>query len=257
VGIARGFVASFWLEVAYLAVAWLMMRRAGKGLATPPVRKVEGLEALEEAIGRSTEMGRPVHFCPGIGSVDNSQTLAAFSVLSHVTRLCAKYDTALIVTNRQSVVHPITEGIVKQAYAVEGKPHSCARDSVRFLSEDQFAHASAVTGIMYRERPAANLLIGAFWAESLIFAEVGNSVGSVQIAGTAQTSQIPFFVAACDYCLTGEELYAASAYLSRDPVLLGGIAAGDMGKMAVIVLILLGSLLQTFGVKGLSRILTR
>ncbi|MGE5579378.1 MAG: DUF6754 domain-containing protein [Bacillota bacterium] len=255
--LARGFAASFWLEIAYVTLVWVMMRRARKGSVIPPVRKVDGVDALNEAIGRSTEMGRPVHFCPGIGTVDNSQTLAAFSILSYVARMCAKYDTAIIVTNRHSVVHPITEGIVKQAYADEGKPCSYAQNNVRFLSEDQFAYASGVTGIMYRERPAANLLLGAFWAESLIFAEVGNSVGCVQIAGTAQTSQIPFFVAACDYCLTGEELYAASAYLSKDPVLLGDIVAGDVGKMAVIALIILGSLLQTFGLKWLSQLLTR
>ena len=66
---------------------------------------------------------------------------------------------------------------------------------------------------MYREQPAANILVRAFWAESLIFAEVGAIAGALQIAGTANTHQIQFFVAACDYCLIGEELYAASAYL--------------------------------------------
>lgn len=255
--IAKGFAASFWLEAFYLIVVFVMISRARKGLKIPPVHKVAGLDALDEAIGRSTEMGRPVHFCPGIGTVDNSQTLAAFSILSYVAQSCAKYDTGIIVTNRQSVVHPITEGIVKQAYTEVGTPDAYVADNVRFLSEDQFAYASGVTGIMNRERPAANLLLGAFWAESLIFAEVGNSIGCIQISGTAQTSQVPFFVAACDYCLIGEELYAASAYLSKDPILLGNLIAGDAGKMAMIVLIIAGALLQTFGVKALSQLLAK
>jgi hypothetical protein len=154
-------------------------------------------------------------------------------------------------------VYPISEGIVKQAYLEAGKADSFVPDNVRFIAEDQFAYASGVTGIMNRERPAANLLLGAFWAESLIFAEVGNSIGSIQIAGTANTAQIPFFVAACDYCLVGEELYAASAYLSRDPVLLGNLIAEDGGKMVMLALIILGSVMATFGNDALSTILAK
>ena len=76
-------------------------------------------------------------------------------------------------------------------------------------------------GIMVRERPATVFLLGMFYAESLILAETANSVGAIQIAGTDASSQLPFFIAACDYTLIGEELYAASAYMSREPLLLG------------------------------------
>lgn len=255
--IVNGYSAAFWLEMAYLAVVLVMISRARKGLKIPQIYKVAGLDHLDEAVGRATEMGRPVHFSPGIGSIDNSQTMAAFSILSYVAKACARYDTSLIVTNRYSVIYPITEGIVRQAYIEVGKPESFVADNVRFIAEDQFAYASGVTGIMNRERPAANLLLGAFWAESLIFAEVGNSVGSIQISGTANTAQIPFFVASCDYCLIGEELYAASAYLSRDPVLMGNLIAQDWGKMSVIALIMVGSILTTFGNNALAKLLAK
>jgi hypothetical protein len=116
---------------------------------------------------------------------------------------------------------------------------------VRYLSDDQFGYAAGVMGIMQREQVAANILFGAFWAESLIFAEVGSQSGAIQIAGTAATAQIPFFVAACDYTLIGEEMYAASAYLSRDPVLVGNLVGQDYGKWAASLLILAGSILAT------------
>lgn len=256
-GIVKGYASAFWLELVYAIVVLVMISRARKGLKIPPIHKVAGLDALDEALGRATEMGRPVHFSPGIGSIDNAQTLAAFSILGYVAKACAKYDTALIVTNRYSVIYPITEGIVKQAYMEVGKPDSFVADNVRFLAEDQFAYASGVTGIMNRERPAANMLLGAFWAESLIFAEVGNTMGSIQISGTANTAQIPFFVAACDYCLIGEELFAASAYLSKDPVLVGNLIAGDWGKMGTIALVAIGALLTTFGSKALTTLLSK
>ncbi|MEO0085895.1 MAG: DUF6754 domain-containing protein, partial [candidate division WOR-3 bacterium] len=54
--------------------------------------------------------------------------------------------------------------------------------------------------------------------------------------------QLPFFITACDYTLIGEELYAASAYLSREPLLLGAVKGQDFAKSLVILLIVLSSL---------------
>jgi hypothetical protein len=110
---------------------------------------------------------------------------------------------------------------------------------------------------MFREQPAANILVGAFWAESLIFAEVGAIAGAIQISGTANTHQIPFFVAACDYCLIGEELYAASAYLSKEPVLLASLVAQDWGKMVGVVLIVLGTIMVSVGSDSLTTLLSK
>jgi hypothetical protein len=96
---------------------------------------------------------------------------------------------------------------------------------------------------MAREKPATNFLIGMFYAESLILAETGAMTGAVQIAGTDAVAQLPFFITACDYTLIGEELYAASAYLSREPLLLGAIKGQDYSKVIIVALILLGTLL--------------
>jgi hypothetical protein len=76
-----------------------------------------------------------------------------------------------------------------------------------------------------------------------VMAEAGNASGAIQIAGTDAVNQLPFFVTSCDYTLMGEELYAASAYLSRQPLLVGTIKAQDFGKLVIVALVLLLSLL--------------
>ncbi|MEE8576012.1 MAG: DUF6754 domain-containing protein, partial [candidate division Zixibacteria bacterium] len=100
---------------------------------------------------------------------------------------------------------------------------------------------------MMRDRPATNVYMGAFFAESLLLAETGNAAGSIQIAGTARPEQLPFFIAACDYTLMGEELYAASAYLSHEPVMLGGLKGQDFMKILIVGVILVGIILAAFG----------
>jgi hypothetical protein len=46
----------------------------------------------------------------------------------------------------------------------------------------------------------------------------------------------------------GEELYAASAYLSREPVLTGGLKGQDFVKMLIVILVIIGVVLVTFDV---------
>jgi hypothetical protein len=118
---------------------------------------------------------------------------------------------------------------------------------VNYITYDQFAYVAAVSGRMVREKPAANFLIGHFFAEALILAETGQTTGAIQIAGTADPSQLPFFVAACDYTLIGEELYAAGAYLSREPILLGSIRGTDLAKALLLLLGLVGIVSATLG----------
>jgi hypothetical protein len=138
--------------------------------------------------------------------------------------------------------------VVRQAYVDAGKGDSFKPDMVRYMAGESFGFAAAVNGWMVRERPATNIFLGQFTAESLLLAETGNAAGAIQIAGTAQPEQLPFFIAACDYTLIGEELYAASAYLSKEPKFLGSLKAQDLFKIIVSLLILIGAVLVTLEV---------
>ena len=218
------------------------------GKRTLYIRQIAGLKALDEAVGRATEMGKPVLYVVGLADVDDIQTMASLSILSHVARKTAEYDTPIVTTTARAVAFSAAQEIVRDAFSVAGRPDAFSVESVRYISDDQFGYTAGVDGIMVREEPAANFYMGNFYAESLILAETGHATGSIQIAGTAQPSQVPFFVAACDYTLIGEELFAASAYLSRDPLQVGSLRGQDVGKAIVMVLLVVCSLLISMGV---------
>jgi hypothetical protein len=210
-------------------------------------RTIPGLAAIEEAIGRATEMGRGVLYIPGVQDIDDIQTIASMILLSKVAKMTAKYETDLLVPTNSPGVFTVAEEVVKSAYADVGRSDAYRSDQVRYLTSEQFAYVAAVNGILLRERPAANLLLGAFFAESLLLAETGHAVGAIQIAGTANVHQMPFFVVACDYTLIGEEYYAASALLSNDARLLGSLKASDTVKIFLIVVIAVGAIMATVG----------
>ena len=198
------------------------------------LRPIPALKAVEEAVGRSTEMGRPILYVPGIQDMDQVETVAGVVVLGHVAKMTARYETSLNVPVSRSIVMKAARESCREAYMLEGRPDMFNEDMVHYLTDDQFAYAAGVNGIMLREKPAACMYMGKFYAESLLFAETGNSIGAIQIAGTASQAQIPFFVTACDYTLMGEEYFAASAYLSRKPELIAGVKTQDMVKLMLI-----------------------
>ena len=221
------------------------------------IRRIPGLEAVEEAIGRATEMGRSILYVLGLGGVDNVATIASMTILGQVARRTADYETALRVPCNDPIVLNVVREMVKTSYLDVGRPDAYNEDDIFFLTSDQFAYAAGVDGMMIREKPAAVFLQGTFFAESLLMAETGNSVGAIQIAGTDSEHQLPFFIAACDYTLIGEELYAASAYLSREPMLLGSLKGQDWGKLLIFAAIILGVSLEFFGINWITTLLQR
>ena len=216
------------------------------------LRTIPGLKAVEEAVGRSTEMGRPILYVPGIMDMNEVETVAGVVVLGHVANMTAQYETELDVPVARAIVMQSARQVAKEAYMTQGRPEMYNEDMVHYVTDDQFAYAAAVNGIMQRDEPAACLYMGKFFAESLLFAETGNSIGAIQIAGTGSQTQIPFFVTACDYTLMGEEFFAASAYLSKEPELIAGITAQDIIKVLLIGFIMLAIVSRAFFDLGLT-----
>ncbi|MBI3925559.1 MAG: PQQ-binding-like beta-propeller repeat protein [Armatimonadetes bacterium] len=217
------------------------------------LRRLPGLNAVDEAVGRATEMGKPVLYVTGLADVDDIQTLASLSILGYVARKAAEYDTPILVPTARAVVMSTAQEVVKESYTAAGRPDAFQPDNVRYLTDDQFGYTAGVDGMMMRDQPAANFFMGTFYGESLILAETGHAAGAIQIAGTAMPSQLPFFVAACDYTLIGEELYAASAYLSRDPLQVGSLRGQDLGKAILMACLAVGAITVSLGIDFVQR----
>lgn len=211
------------------------------------IRRIAGLEALDEALGRATEMGKPVLFIHGLRDMSQISTIAAVNILGRVARRTAEYDTALRVVAPDPVVMSVSQETVKASYIEAGRPDAFNPDHVFIAGAEQFSYAAAVEGIMIRDRPAAHIMMGYFYAESLLLAETGSTTGAIQIAGTDAFTQLPFFITTCDYTLLGEELYAASAYLSGEPRMLGTLKGQDAGKALILLALAVGTFLATAG----------
>ncbi|HOM71505.1 MAG TPA: hypothetical protein PLP86_04595, partial [Armatimonadota bacterium] len=223
--------------------------RAGKNIY---IRRIAGLNEIDEAVGRATEMGQPMLFHPGMLDFTQIGTLAALGVLGHVAKMGAKMGNRLIFVTQIPALVPVAEDIIRQAYVSEGRPELFNSEDVRFpaAASDQLALASI--DIMHREKTASHFFFGGYDYTSLLLTEPGQHTGAIQIAGTDAYFQVPFFIASCDYTVICEELYAASAYLTREPTMLGSLIGQDYGKIVVLIIIILGTLAITIGPDTLS-----
>lgn len=239
---ANWFLRALFVLMSMVIVVSVLLAQRGREMF---IRRIPGLTAIEEAVGRATEMGKPILFSPGLSGIGIT-TLQALAILAHIVRLAATRATRIITAINVSSVYPVAEETVREAYDSVGRASDYRPEDVRFVSEEQFAYALGTVGIMAREQTATNLFFGQFYAEALILTENGRALGSLQVAGCPDPVQIPFFIATCDYVVIGDEFYAASAYLTREPTLMGSIVGQDIVKGLLLLLILAGLVIVTF-----------
>jgi len=202
--------------------------RARKG-AKMFVRRIAGLDAIDDALGRATEMGKPILFSFGLGYITDIVVIAALPLLRKIAMKSAEYAVRLLVPNADPIVMTAAQETVKEAYTEAGRPDLYNADNVNFLTSDQFGYAAGVDGIILREKPGAIFWLGYFYAESLIMAETGHSVGAIQLT------------------MIGEEIYAASCYLKPEPMMLGTLKGEDFIKLLLVIAI---SVLVVIGTAG-------
>jgi len=221
---------------------YIRIARQGRDLY---VRRIAGVDAIDEATGRSAELGRPISFSTGLTSITPA-LYACLGVLFYVARKAARYNSKLLVPQNDPQVVAVVEDTLRDAYRTEGKPELFDSRSVVFLSEDQFAFAAGYMGMVQREQVATAFLFGVFAAESLMLAEAGQQIGAMQVAASLTPEQVPYFICTCDYTLIGEELYGAAAYLTREPIQLGSLYGQDRAKLVFVILIVVGVGIATY-----------
>lgn len=229
-----------------LILYYMQLGRSGKQFE---LRRIPGLDAIDEAVGRCTELKRPLHYNAGLSNLRGSwaaATMAGIDVLGYVSRLCAKYDTEMIVTCSNYEQFPYLQETVETEFAAMGK--AVPESYVRYIGQGQGNLSIACQGIFERENIGANIMIGGYDEECVSIAEKGYRVGAIGIGGTHAMSQVAILAAVMDYVLIGEEVYAAGAYCSADPIQIATVAGADIPKIAAFLLILLGLVLAQLGI---------
>jgi hypothetical protein len=238
------------------AIYFIIQARSGK--AVRPVRRVPALDAIDEAVGRATEMGRPVLQCFGEYDINHAEhgpaVLASISLTSFISRLCAERGVEFIAVSPYPTTIPAAREAVEQSYESVGKREEFKSENIRYIA-GQLTYGAYVDEVMETEKPAVSISVGPFQAGATYIAEIPKRHGAFTIGGSNRAFSIPFFAVSCDYTVIGEELFAASAYLEQDPAKIASLAGSDIGKLIYIGLVIVGVILTLAGNDTLLKLL--
>jgi hypothetical protein len=237
------------LLVAVISILYYMWM-AGKGKLAR-IRRLPQVDVIDEIIARCVEMNKELWFLSGQGYMTNTTQLpgilSTFGILSYVTRKCAEVGCKIHHPSFLGVAYNIQYEIMREAYEAAGKPEEFdPLETVIYVPMG--AGRPYVCTETWRRKPAGGILCGFWYHYTIIYSEALQRAGAMTLGGTDTTHNIPFMVAANDYSMIGEEMYAMSAYLSKDPVLTSSLAGQDVGKYLAIIMTIIGVLLGAAGV---------
>lgn len=240
-----GFVILLFTVSAILYYLW----KAGQGQMAK-LRRLPQIDVMDELVARSVEMKKELWFLSGGGTMTNAYELpgilSTFGICAYVTEQCAKYGAKIHHICRLPIAYNIHFEIMREAFEKAGKIEDFdPLETIIYIPSG--AGRPYVLNESWRRKPASAILCGSWYHQTIIFCEGLQRAGAMTLGGTDTTHNIPFMVAANNYSMIGEEMYAMSAYLSEDRTLASSLVGQDLGKYLVIAMTILGVLLSLAG----------
>jgi len=241
-----------WLGFMFGSV-YYYLRKVEKDEPLPFIRTIPATLAIEEGVGRSLEMGKPIHYSMGsdgapLTSSSMSTTIATLGILRHTSRLCAQYGVRQIIhLPSQGSSIPLIEGVVRESYTEAGKPEAFHRGDMHYYG---WASAGFSAGIYEAfERDGVGLFVhaGSIITYSFPILEAAKRYGAISIGGTPRWTATYIFAMACDQMFIGEELLAAGAQVSGNKMLISGLASEELWKFAAVGFMVLGFVMKLIG----------
>jgi len=240
-----GFVILLFTVSAILYYLW----KAGQGQIAK-LRRLPQIDVMDELVARSVEMKKELWFLSGGGTMTNAYELpgilSTFGICAYVTEQCAKYGAKIHHVCRLPIAYNIHFEIMREAFEKAGKIEDFdPLETIIYIPSG--AGRPYVLNESWRRKPASAILCGSWYHQTIIFCEGLQRAGAMTLGGTDTTHNIPFMVAANNYSMIGEEMYAMSAYLSEDRTLASSLVGQDLGKYLVIAMTIIGVLLSLAG----------
>lgn len=186
------------------------------------LRPIEGFQKIPMWIGQAIESNRPLHLSIGSAGIGDNTTilsLAGAELFYFIIQEATIGDVSPIITTTSTAAIPLGQDTLRRAYQSKNLSSRYQQSKARWYPQGQrsMAFAAALTGMMKVENPSAHILVGSFGPELALILDVAHHQKQPTLAASDQLEgQAIAFALAGDY-LIGEEIFAASGYVSDDP----------------------------------------
>jgi hypothetical protein len=204
------------------------------------IRKLPAVTAMEDGVDRCAEMGAPVSIAHTGGDLSSGSTgiyaTTGVSLSGYISKLAITKDVRMIIKCAKADSYVMCLEQLRGQYIAAGKGQAFSSDDCQLVSEI----TSAVWETLEKDKPAFHANLGMCGNQTLAIGEACYRNKVFAISGGAELAQLPFQVLAFDYCLLADEFFAASAYVTGDPIQQGSVVTQDWIKLIAIVLVLSG-----------------
>ena len=211
-------------------------------------RRLPALEKLRNLIVLAAESGKVVHLSLGSSGLAGEHTAIVSTGLA-ILRYLADQGVSLqnppIVTVADPTVMIAAQDVLYRTHERGGLTQSYRSTAVQMIASDPAAYAVGAQDMLNNQDVMGNVMVGNFGQEYLLLGEPGAQRGIVQVVGSDAIAAQPFMAATSDDALLGEEVFAASAYLSDRPVHAASLRLQDLLRVLVAILIVIGVLFAT------------
>ena len=221
----------------------------------PQIRKLAALEAIDEGLGLSVETGRKVHCgipMDGFFAKNAAYIMVGMAIMGYFARKAAALGVDAVYTVCEAPALIVAEGIVRDAYASEGKLddfNNVDKVQVRLIGlHEAAAYDIATAGILQRDNIGMSLMAGPVGKFSLLQGEAHRAANVFSIVCIPENDKIEWLIPTFDYVLMILESYTAGAMITGDTVHLGNVIGTDYMSWLIFALLIFSFLAGQIGI---------
>ena len=139
----------------------------------------------------------------------------------------------------------LAQDMLRHPYTRRGDISGYDPLAVQTLGLAPFQYAAGAMEFLTHAQPVSNVMIGSFGPEVGLVTEAGAREGLTQVAGSTDARALAMIYPTVEHVLTGEEVFAAPAYLERRAGHLGRLRAQDLTRFFLVAVIVVAALLRT------------
>jgi hypothetical protein len=235
---------------ALVAAFTILAKRQTRRGVRPGLRPIEGLEALPAAVGESVEGGSRLQLALGsgaLGSADTASTLAGLNAAGAIASVAVVGDRPPLITAADGASAVLGYDVLRQAHRDANALDRFDLNAARVIGLSPDSYAAGALVLPRDEKLAGTVLLGSAGPEAALVAEANTRAGLRTVAGADRLTTQAALYAAAEHPVLGEDMFAASAYLTRRASQLASLQAQDIVRILIIVAIVLGVVAKTVG----------
>jgi hypothetical protein len=229
------------------------------GEEVPPLKRSVVVDAMDEAVGRAVETDRPLAMAPAtLGQGTGlAITMIGMSAVYYLASSCARTNARFLIWPAREDIINVTRQYVLDAYAAEGKLDEFDEDYTIRWVQVKWCGSKDIKTVheMWEHNISSITLFGLSGCIQQQIQAMAPIIGTTVICGDAAPMGAMFGAVFGDYRALGEESLALGAYLTEEPIQLGGIYAIDYFKYFTLPAVVIGYILFLAGMPQIKDIL--